>query len=161
MHNCTGKTIGGYAMKVIMGPNRGKPPSKKEGIVYCSYNDGDVLIGRRYVYPKLSEQNAKTGAITANLFRINPSEGYKQDLRDYIRLYNSSPWGEDKPFHSWNNLYLRLMHAMAKADPTIDLRTLTREDIYARDLPCISVKRAVEAGLLKTLRGCELYTSEL
>lgn len=147
-------------MKVKMRLNRGKPASKKEGIVYCSYNDGDVLISRRYVYPKLSEQNAKTGAITAYLFRINPSEGYKQDLRDYIRLYHSTPAGEEKPIHSWNNLYLRLMHAMAKADPSIDLHTLTREVIYVRDLPCISVKSAVEAGLIpKVTESGALYAN--
>jgi len=51
--------------------------------------------------------------------------------------------------------------AMAKADPHLDPRTLTWGEFYWRDLPCISGKRAVKAGLLKTLRGCELYTSEL
>jgi hypothetical protein len=135
-------------MKVKMRPNHGKPAKKRTGIVYSSYNDGEVIVARRYVYPKLSEQNSKTGAITANLFNINPSEGYKQDLREYIRLYNATPMGEEKPLRTWNNLYLKLMYAMAKADPTVDLRTLTREEIYTRDLPCITVKLAVEAGLL-------------
>ena len=131
-----------------MKPNHGKPRKKGTGLIYSSHRDGEVIIARRYVYPKLSEQNTKTGTITANLFSLNPSEGYKQDLREYIRLYNATPQGEEKPLHAWNNLYLRLMHAMAKDDPTIDLRTLTREEIYARDLPCVSVKRAMEAGLL-------------
>jgi hypothetical protein len=41
------------------------------------------------------------------------------------------------------------MYALAKAMPEIDLGTLTREEIYQQDLPCISIKRAVEAGLLE------------
>ena len=53
------------------------------------------------------------------------------------------------------------MHALAKADPTIDLRTLTREEIYARDLPCISVKRAVEGGLVVKLKKWEFLKEEI
>ena len=49
---------------------------------------------------------------------------------------------------SWVNMYLKLMREMAKQDPSIDLLTLTREEIYTRALPCISIKRAVDAGLL-------------
>ena len=41
-----------------------------------------------------------------------------------------------------------MMREMAKQDSTIDLITLTREDIFTKDLSCISVKKAVEAGLL-------------
>jgi hypothetical protein len=148
-------------MKVKMRTNQGKPTKKKTGMVYCSHRDGDVLIARRYVYPKLSEQNIKTGSITANLMRLNPSEGYKQDLRDYIRHYNATPAGEEKPLRAWNNLYLKIMHALAKRDPGLDLRTLTREEIHGKDLSCISVKRAVEAGLLAQVDHWQDYVAEL
>ena len=43
----------------------------------------------------------------------------------------------------------------------IDLATITREFIYANDLPCISVKRAVEAGLLVPVSGYEMLTRPL
>ena len=148
-------------MKVKMKPNPGKPAQRKTGIVYCSHNGGELITARRYVYPKLSEQNSKTGSITANLMRLNPSEGYKQDLREYIRLYNATPAGEEKPIRAWNNLYLRIMYAMAKADPTIDLRTLTREDIYTRDLPCISINRAVKEGLIVKVKKWEFLVAEV
>jgi hypothetical protein len=43
----------------------------------------------------------------------------------------------------------------------VDLSTITREFIYENDLPCISVKRAVEAGLLTPVNGYELLTQEM
>mgnify|MGYP006987161020 CR=1 FL=1 len=42
---------------------------------------------------------------------------------------------------------LNLARDMAKWDNIIDLLSLSREEIYTRDLPCLSVARAVEAGL--------------
>jgi hypothetical protein len=38
------------------------------------------------------------------------------------------------------------MRDMAKRDTTIDLITLTREDIFTKDLPCISVKKPWKQG---------------
>jgi hypothetical protein len=148
-------------MKVKMKPLPPKSRAKKTGIVYCSYNDGDVIVARRYVYPKLTDSNSKFRSIQANLFKIEPSDGYKRDLQAYIRCHNSTPAGEELPLRAWNNLYLKLMYAMAKADPTIDLSTLTREDIYEKDLPCITLKRSVESGLLPKVWEWELLTNEI
>jgi hypothetical protein len=53
------------------------------------------------------------------------------------------------------------MYNMAKADPGIDLKTLTREYIYMHDLPCISVKKAVEAGILPEVYMYEAYSNEI
>jgi hypothetical protein len=41
---------------------------------------------------------------------------------------------------------------LAKAMPEIDLSTITREEINSLDLPCINIKRAVEAGLLEAVK---------
>jgi hypothetical protein len=69
-------------------------------------------------------------------------------MRTYLGRYNALKQNEGRYIRSWVNLYLKLMREMAKQDSTIDLITLTREDIFTKDLPCISVKKAVEAGLL-------------
>jgi len=54
-----------------------------------------------------------------------------------------------------------MMHQLAKSYPEIDLKTITRDYIYENDLPCISVKRAVEAGILPPVRDWELLDSPL
>ena len=54
-------------------------------------------------------------------------------------------------------LFLKLMWAMAKMRG-LDLEFLTRETIESENLPCRSVKDAVEAGLLPMVKGYEWMT---
>jgi len=51
------------------------------------------------------------------------------------------------------------MANMAKMNPEIDLKTITRQQIYQENLPCISVKNAVEAGILPPVKGYERMTA--
>lgn len=148
-------------MKVKIKSKPRLPKGKKERIVYCSYRDGEVIVARRYVYPKLSGQNSSFASRNTNIFGLNPSEEYRNDCREYINAYNATPQGQESPVRSWNNLYIKLMSAMARQDPELELCTLTREDIYARKLPCISIKSAVEAGLLPKVKNWEQLVNEL
>lgn len=126
----------------------GSYSGKLDGVVFCHYRREGLVLVRKYKYPTLTENNHTLGTTTANLHKITPSEGYKNDLRTYLGRYNTLRENENAYVRSWVNMYLKLMREMAKRDNTIDLLTLTREEIYTRDLPCISIKRAVEAGLL-------------
>ncbi len=65
------------------------------------------------------------------------------------------------PLRAWTCLYTKLMYLVEKAYPGVDLRTIMRDYIYAHDLPCISIQKAVEAGLLKRVKGWEGLVSEL
>lgn len=133
---------------------------RADGMVFC-YNR---YLGRPYtrkmVYPKITEKNVSFGNVTANIFRINPSQGYRDDMYYYMARYRNLNEA-NMSLITWSNFYLKLMYDMAKADNTIDLRTLTREEIYSRDLPCISVKKAVEAGLLPVVYDYRSFTHEL
>jgi hypothetical protein len=100
------------------------------------------------VSPTLVEHHHRLGSITANLHSLKPSDAYKDDMRIYLFRYNNLRGYENRQIRSWVNLYLKLMRDMAKQHPELDLRTITREDIYTHDLPCISVKKAIEADLL-------------
>jgi hypothetical protein len=62
---------------------------------------------------------------------------------------------------SWQNVYLTLMYALAKQNPAVDLLTITREQITSDNLPCKSVKDAIEAGLLREVNGYENLTQEI
>jgi len=108
-----------------------------------------LTLMRPYVYPELNHNNERTTSIMANLKLINPSEGYKQNLRDYIMYYNDSKEYGHKPLSAWNTAWLKMLFAMQEAMPdVVNLQTLSREQIYDMNLPCKTVKAAIEAGLL-------------
>jgi hypothetical protein len=113
------------------------------------------------VYPTLSEYHHYVGNISKNLFALQPSADYIDDMKLYLMRYRSLRYGANIRIRSWSNLYSKLMRDMAKADPTIDLISITREYIYAHNLPCISVKKAVEAGLLPVVHNWQSYDHEL
>jgi hypothetical protein len=123
--------------------------------VYYYHPRLELSLVREYVKPKESSQNQRVKAIMANLKLIQPSAGYKQNFKDYLIKYNNLKENQNKLMLTWNNLYLKMLYGLAKAYPAVDLATLSREQIYAEDLPCVSLKRAVEAGLLPVVEGYE------
>ncbi len=135
-------------MRARFGNGVGAYSGKLDEVVFCHYRREGLVLVRKYVYPTLTENNHKLGNTTTNLHGLQPSEGYKNDMRTYLSRYNTLRENEGKYVRSWVNMYLKLMREMARRDSTINLLTLTREEIYTRELPCISVKKAVEAGLL-------------
>jgi len=99
--------------------------------------------------------------VMRNLRLLKPDKYYKEDLSFYLELYNQLIENRYACVITWTNLYMKVMFAMAKADPTIDLKTITKEQIHADNLPCISVKAAVEAGLLPAVKGYERFNHEM
>lgn len=135
-------------MKVSFQYGLGGYTGKADDLVYCYHRKLGIVYARKQRYPKLNDNNVKIGATTRNLHSLKPSEGYKNDLRTYIARHNALKNTQKQQYYSWVNLYLKLMADMAKSDPAINLLTLSREYVYVHDLPCINVKKAVEAGLL-------------
>lgn len=132
---------------------------KADGLVFCFDRKSGIVYARKRVYPRLTEENARIGNISHNIFSLKPSEEYKDDLRLYLLGYNGLRANSPKPLRSWVNLYHRLMANMAKKNPEIDLKTLTRQQIFADNLPCQSIKSAVEAGILPPVNGYERMTA--
>ncbi|HNW24081.1 MAG TPA: hypothetical protein PLE33_02800 [Candidatus Cloacimonas sp.] len=132
---------------------------KADGLVYCFDRTSGIVYARKKVYPRLTKENARIGNISHNLFSLKPANEYKDDLRLYLMSYNGLRENSSHPLRSWVNLYLRLMTNMAKRNPDIDLKTITRQQIYQENLPCISVKNAVEAGILPPVKGYERMTA--
>jgi hypothetical protein len=131
---------------------------KKDGIVYYYHPGLECYIAREYVKPKATENNRKTGAIMKNLKALNISEAYRSDLNYYLKLLRSHAKTEHYMRGNQWSMFLKLMWAMAK-QRGLDLETLTRDMIESDNLPCRSVKAAVEAGLLPRVNGYELMTS--
>lgn len=133
---------------------------KLDDLVYYFDKTAGSMFARRYRYPKLTQENERVKKTSGQLFAIEPSDAYKDNLRLYLMHYNGLK-STAKPMRSWVNLYIHLMHKMAKAIPEVDLTTITREQIYQHDFPCISVKRAVEEGLLQEMAGYESMAAEI
>ncbi len=93
--------------------------------------------------------------------KIKSSQAYKEDLTWYLELYNQLKQSKFTPVHSWNNLFMKVMFTMAKTFPGIDLKTLTRQQIYDDNLPCISVKSAMEAGLLPEVKNYKRFNHNI
>ncbi|MDD4223109.1 MAG: hypothetical protein PHD87_00785 [Candidatus Cloacimonetes bacterium] len=127
-----------------------------DGLVYYFNRRLNRVIVRLHVKPRTTENNRRFGRIATNLKRLNLSDGYRQDLRIYTDLFNSHMANQDITLQSWYNAFSKLMWNLAKLYPGLDLEFVTRAQIEAGDLPCRSVKRAVEAGLLPPVNGSEL-----
>jgi len=149
---------------------------KCDGLVYYYNPRLNRMIVRPHVKPRPSAQTRVFSAIASNLKLLAPSAGLINDLRVYVELHNRKTSNHRRPLLNWCNAYNKMMYALAKTyyldgfkipnpepDPPehtpIDLATLTRDDIYDGSLPCITVKRAVEAGLLSPVNGTELMVA--
>jgi hypothetical protein len=141
--------VGGYTGKV-------------DGLsIYLHKETGTYLV-RRIPKFKPNPQNHDISNVSHNLFNIHPSKAYRNDLRAYIAAYKASRIKNKRTFISWSNAYYVLLYEMQRQNPSqIDLKTITRAEIYDRDLPCKSVASAVAAGLLPEVKDWETLTALL
>ncbi len=126
---------------------------KCDGIVYYFNRRMNKVIARRVTKTKAQPQHLKLSAISTNLKKLKISEGYRANLKVYTEMSRMQSGGKSS-FYSWSNVYMKLMFNLAK-EYSLDLSTITREQIYDSMLPCISVKTAVEASLLPPIPGYE------
>lgn len=130
-----------------------------DGLVYYYNPRLQRIIVRPHVKPRPSVQTRRFAAIAKKLKALAPSEAFKTDMTVYTDIYNRRLGSKSRPEHilsNWYNAYMKMMYALQASDPGIDLEFLERIHIENNDLPCRSVKRAVEAGLLEPVPGYEL-----
>jgi hypothetical protein len=121
-----------------------------------------LCLMRPYRYPDNKVNTDRTINIMANLKLIQPSEGYKRNFSDYVLFYNECKEYQYKPMLSWNNVYLKMMFALQKAMPEqVDLKTISREQIYAQNLPCKTLKAAIDFGLLPAMPDYEWWENSI
>ena len=130
-----------------------------DGLVYYYNSKLKTMVARKYVYPKLTKQNHRLGQINKNLSLIVPSEGYIDDLRAYIAFLQFK--GAHKNMVNWRCVVLSMFFAMEKLYPSIDIANITKQQMYDNNLPCTSVKAAIEAGLLAEVKGYETLTHQI
>lgn len=87
--------------------------------------------------------------------RIGMSPAYMDDCREYMRLYNQKNRRYGLAMSTWPNVFLKLMRAMLKQISDINLDTLTREEVLARELPYRTIAASISAGYLEQVHGYE------
>jgi hypothetical protein len=133
---------------------------KCDGLVYCYSTRYKKQYVRKYVVGEPTAQNGKIKAVSQNLKSLNLSTGYKQDLFHYTERYMSRKEKDRKNVGNWYNVFTMIMWAMAK-QLHLDLATLTREQIETDNLPCRTVKQAVEAELIPPVLDYEWLTNQM
>lgn len=112
-------------------------------------------IARRKVMPKFTPDNSIVKEIHAFRRRINVSEAYLDDCREYIRLFNQKFRKQGRALSTWPNVYMKVMRALKSQYPDLNFSTLTRQEVLDRQLPCRTIKDAVNAGYLEKVTDYE------
>jgi len=132
-----------------------------EGGVYYYHPVLEKWLVRKYVVPNNTKNTDRTKAIMINLKLLNPSDGYKQNFKDYLIGYNKLKENQDSPALSWYNLYIKMLFALQKLYASVNLLTLSRAQIFAENLPCRTVKAAIDAGLLPATKNYKRLTKDI
>ena len=131
-----------------------------DGAIYYYHPGLKKTLMRRMPEMPVQPQNHDYAKIAKNIKKIKPSEAYKNDFRIYLNQLREQD--EDISVPSWYPLYIKMLWALQSKYPdTVSLKTLNRAQILQEDLPCRSVKAAVEAGLMPSVKGYEYLDKEI
>jgi hypothetical protein len=122
---------------------------KMEEFVMCIDKKSGTVWMREYVKPETTAHNHMVGSIAKNagLFKEGVSTGYMDNLMDYADRYNLATLGQTGRVTGYTTL-MKVLYALKKAIPGVDLLTLTPQDVIDSDLPIKSVREAIANGLL-------------
>ncbi|MCD8480946.1 MAG: hypothetical protein LRZ88_12585, partial [Candidatus Cloacimonetes bacterium] len=133
---------------------------KLDGAVYYYHPRLQRTLMRRAPKMPIQPQNIEYGDISRQIKAIQPSEGYRNDFRMYLNELRERDDSVRLP--SWYSLYVKMLWAMqAKYPEQVNLKTITKAQIREQELPCRSVKCAVEAGLLPEVPGYQYLNREI
>lgn len=123
-----------------------------DGMIYYYHPRLKRTLMRKKPKMPLQEQNIGYRSIARQLKDLEPSAEYRYDFKLYLSQLRDRD--EDVNLPSWYALFVKMMWAMqAKYPDQVDLKTITRDQVLSQDLPCRSVKTAVEDGLLPQVPG--------
>jgi hypothetical protein len=132
-----------------------------EMIYYMDGRTGNIYARKTFKF-KNHPSHGTFRTAQKQIYLIKPSSEYQYNLKDYCLSYNKLPENKDKPLFTWCQVYNKLMWAMQKALPgQVDLKTITKEQINSQNLPCKTLKAAIEADLLPAVEGFQRWNSQI
>lgn len=125
-------------------------------MTYSNYLKGKLCIARKYVKPRLTENNEAIGSASKNLAFIwkTASEEFKEDYKIYARLYATYVHKKNTLPPSSYALFIMAMYTWANSeDPVLDLAHLEVEDMSTLGANVSSIADCVNAGHLPSVPG--------
>ena len=135
-----------------------------DDITFAAFKEGAVCIARKWVIPKPTPQNAELGSSTANLATIyaDASAGFKADLKTFSELNGERKIYRKKISPSAYALFTKMMYAFAEDQGiSVDLKTITLNDIQSLFSDLDNVAAAVAAGYLPNVPGASALTQAI
>ncbi len=133
-------------------------------MTYGSYRKGNICIGRKHVKPALTIQNSTMGAIMKNLSSVYQlaDPDFKDDLKTYSLLNSQQHVPNNEMAPTAYAIFVKMMYAWQKDNPgSVDLSTVTIEDILSLPAPVINIHDAIGAGYLRDVNGSELLIEDI
>lgn len=135
---------------------------KLDGLIYYMDKFSGRIIARKAFKFKNHPGQPPFKLAQKQIYAVHPSLMYQYDLKDYCLSYNNLPQNGGKPLFTWCHVYNKLMWAMQKLYPEkVNLQKITREQVYKEQLPCISLRTAIDAGLLPKVNGYERWNANI
>ncbi|MEN6445437.1 MAG: hypothetical protein ABFC98_05265 [Candidatus Cloacimonas sp.] len=132
-------------------------------MTFGSYRDGSICIGRKYVKPRLSEQNNVMASKMKNLSIIYSavSSDYKEELKQYAILNAVNVPKHSIPPNAYA-IWIRMMFLFAEmSEGHIELESVTYSDLQTLGLDILSISAAVENGYLDDVIGADELTANM
>jgi hypothetical protein len=153
----------GKPMKVIFKYGISTYSGTLDSMVYGSYRDGKLCIGREYVYPTLTVYNEQLGNVAKNLSTLYAavSPEYKADLKTYAQRNGTENVPKTQLPPTAYALYVKMMYAWQASDSEhVDLGTITDLDVDTLGLGIVdTVKNCIDNDLLPAVSNYDDLTA--
>jgi hypothetical protein len=123
---------------------------KLDGLVYWTVKRTGHCFARKNVYPEIVDNHLHFGQINKNLANIyrQISLEYKRDLAAYTAFYKNEFVGPGDRIPTVFGFFKKMMYALGKKYPNIDLAGITIADILELELPIRNITEAMKNELL-------------
>jgi len=133
---------------------------KLDGAIYYYHPRLKRTLMRKAPNMPKQPQNEDYRNISRQIKALQPSEAYRSDFKIYLNILRDRD--ESVLLPSWYSLYVKMLWAMqAKYPEAVNLKTLTKAQVTEQQLPCRSVRAAVEDGLLVAVPGYQYLNNQM
>jgi hypothetical protein len=120
---------------------------------------GEKAVVRKYVKPRLTENNQNIGNIMKNVSAVwkTCSDGFKNDLKTYTLKSKEYSSGDEIPAVTNFANFIKLLYRFRETNPNVDLVGGTKDELEEAGIPT-NVADVVNQGLLEPIPDSEDLT---
>lgn len=138
-----------------------------EDATFYETPNGGASFMRKWVMPKITDNNMELGSISKNLSKIwkSCSEAYKADMQTYCELYRAHFKDLNDEFQGYIGSYamfVKMFYAFADASgEAVDLKSLSFGDLATLFPEITSIAASAEQRFIPPVPGAELLTENM